>query len=84
MFQKSLIDRYQHRPQQLVSMCIAEFAATYVTNYKPDDGISDALPDTESDTTSTKITLTGGFGTMNKRKQEAVIRFRKQQRHYPK
>ena len=28
VFQKSLIDRYQHRPQQLSSMCLAEFAAT--------------------------------------------------------
>ena len=28
VFQKSLIDRYQHRPQDLQSMCLAEFAAT--------------------------------------------------------
>ena len=77
VFQKSLIDRYQHRPQQLSSMCLAEFAATYVTNYKPDDSVCDALPDLESDGTSTQITLTDGFGKMNKRKQQAVIRFRK-------
>ena len=32
VFQKSLIDRYQHRPRQIQSMCLAEFAATYVTN----------------------------------------------------
>ena len=38
---------------------------------------SDALPDIESDTTSTQITLTDGFGKMSKRKQQAVIRFRK-------
>ena len=37
----------------------------------------DAIPALESDTTSTQITLTDGFGKMNKRKQEAVIRFRK-------
>ena len=77
VFQKSLIDRYQHRPQQLNSMCLAEFAATYVVNYKPDDSTCDAIPALESDTTSTQITLTHGFGKMNKRKQEAVIRFRK-------
>ena len=77
VFQKSLIDRYQHRPQQLNSMCLAEFAATYVTNYKPDDSMCDALPDTESDTTSTQIILTDGFGKMSKRRQPAVIRFRK-------
>ena len=77
VFQKSLIDRYQHRPQQLNSMCLAEFAATYVTNYKPDDSMCDALPALESDSTSTQITLTDGCGKMNKRKREAVIRFRK-------
>ena len=78
VFQKYLIDRYQHRPQQLASMCLAEFAATYVTNYKPDDSMtSDTLPDIENEVTSTQITLTGGFGKMSKRKQQAVIRFRK-------
>ena len=78
VFQKSLIDRYQHRPQQLSSMCLAEFAATFATDYKPDDSMTnDVLPDIESDTTSTKITLTDGFGKMSKRRQQAVIRFRK-------
>ena len=77
VFQKSLVDRYQHRPQEIRSMCLAEFAATYVTNYKEDDG--DALPPTESEseTTSSRITLTGGLGKMNKRKKDAVIRFRR-------
>ena len=55
VFQKSLIDRYQHRPQQLNSMCLAEFAATYVVNYTPDDSMFDAIPALESDTTSTQI-----------------------------
>ena len=58
-------------------MCLAEFAAIYVTNYKPDDSMCDVLPALESDTTSTQITLTDGFSKMNKRKQGAVIRFRK-------
>ena len=62
VFQKSLIDRYQHRPQQFNSMCLAEFAATYVTNYKPHDSVCDTLPDLESDSTSTQITLTDAFG----------------------
>ena len=75
VFQKSLIERYQHRPQSIQSVCLAEFAATYVTNYKKDDD-SDALPPVESETISSHITLTGGFGRMNKRKREAVIRFR--------
>ena len=77
VFQKSLIDRYQHRPRQFQSMCLAEFAAKYVVKYERDDGECDALPASESDTTSTQITLTDGFGKMNKRRVEAVIRFRK-------
>ena len=77
MYQKSLIDRYQHRPQELNSMCLAEFSATYVTNYQRDDSECDALPASDSDTTSTQIQLTGRFGKMNKRKREAVIRFRR-------
>ena len=75
VFQKSLIDRYQHRPQSLSSMCLAEFAATYVVKYEHNE--CDALPAPESDVTSTQITLTDRFGKMNKRKQAAVIRFRK-------
>ena len=66
VFQKSLIDRYQHRLQQLSSMCLAKYAGIYVTNYKPDDSVCDALPDLESDTTSIQ---TDGFGKMNKCKQ---------------
>ena len=77
VFQKSLIDRYQHRPQVLKSMCLAEFAALYVVKYEHDDSKCDALPDSESETTSTQIRLIDGFGKMNKRRVEAVIRFRK-------
>ena len=42
VFQKSLIDRYQHRPQALRSMCLAEFAGTYTVNHEHND--CDALP----------------------------------------
>ena len=78
VFQKSLIDRYQHRPQEIQSMCLAEFAATYITNYKKEDD-GNALPTTESESEAALscITLTSGFGKMNKRKKEAVIRFRR-------
>ena len=51
VFQKSLIDRYRHGPEQLRSMCLAEFAATHCTCYhaKDDDEVDNgALPDTES------------------------------------
>ena len=79
VFQKSLIDRYQHSPQCLQSMCLAEFAATYATNYQcNNDNECDALPPTDRETESKTITLTDGFGKMNKRKKkEAIIRFHK-------
>ena len=41
VFQKSLIDKYQHRPRELQSMCLAEFAARYVVKYERDDGECD-------------------------------------------
>ena len=78
VFQRSLIDRYQHRPESLSNMCLAEFAATYSTCYnsKDDNVDDDALPDTDSRTPA-KITLTGGYGQMHEHKNPAVIRFRK-------
>ena len=63
MVQKSLIDRYQHRPEQIKNTCSANFAATYCTsyNYKGDDIDTDVLPVTESQGSgSNKITLTAG------------------------
>ena len=79
VFQKSLIDRYQHRPEQIRDMCLAEFASKYCTSYNAkDDGVdTDALPGHESQVSSKKITLTGGFGQMHERNKPAVIRFRK-------
>ena len=35
VFQKSLIDRYQHRPRPIQFMCLAEFAAVYVCDKLP-------------------------------------------------
>ena len=75
VFQKSLIDRYQHRPTELQSMCLAEFAATYVTDYQHKDTDNDVLPSDQPHTKPPHITLTDGFGKMNKRRKEAVIRF---------
>ena len=77
VFQNSIIDRYQHRPTNLESMCLAECAATYVVVYKNEDA-SDALPppDESSILGSGRIKLTGGMGYMSKRRQ-VVIRFRK-------
>ena len=50
VFQKSIIDRYQHRPQHLQSMCLAEFAATYATNYqRSNHNECDAFPPQAAD-----------------------------------
>ena len=65
---------YQHRPQTIQSMCLVEFGVTYATDYRCDDD-SDVLPLTEPEATSSQITLTGGFGKMNKHRREAVIQF---------
>ena len=77
VFQKSLIDRYQNRQQKLQSMCLAEFAATFVTNYNSKDSECDVLPLSDSKSTCSQINVSNGFGKMNKRKREAVIRFRR-------
>ena len=79
VFQKSLVDRYKHRPEQLQTMCLAEFAASYSTcyNIKDDEIYNDELPDTDSEGSTKKITLTGGYGQMRERRHQAVIRFRK-------
>ncbi len=79
---KNLIDRYEHRPNELQCMCLAEFAATYVTKYQPRDADNDVLPPNETDTESTQITLTNGYGKMNKRRKSAVIRFRTYNKDY--
>ena len=77
IFQKNLIDGYQHRPRELQFMCLAEFAATYVTNYQHSDNSEcDALLASDSKTMSTQIKLTDSFSKMSKCKREAVIRFR--------
>ena len=59
VFQKSLVDRYTHRPRHIQSMCLAEFAATFAVNYKSsNENECDALPPSDSETTSSQITLT--------------------------
>ena len=77
VFCKSMIDRYQHRPHVLASMCLAEFVANYRVKYKSnDDNYDDVLPCEDIDVSSLKtIKLTDNFGTMYKRNREAVIRF---------
>ena len=56
MTQKILIDRYQHRPQEIQYMCLADFAAKFVTNYHCKDIECDALPAGDNESTSKKST----------------------------
>ena len=59
-------------------MCPAEFAATFVTNYRPknaDTADNDVLPPTDVDSKPSQITLTNGYGKMNRRRNQAVIRY---------
>jgi hypothetical protein len=81
VFHKNLIERYQHRPHTLASMCLAEFAATYAVTYRPNEGDDpgDVIPTTDesSENTSTKITLLHNFGKMHQRRKQAIIRFTK-------
>ena len=60
VFQKSLIDRYRYRPEQLQNMCLAEFAALYSTCYnnKDDEMYNDELSDTDSEGSTKKIKST--------------------------
>ena len=73
MFNKSLIDRYQHRPREVQSMRLAEFAASYTVDYRGGDNDvndCDALPgnnDSDLTVSSSKIVLTDGFGKMTKK-----------------
>ena len=78
VFEKSLVDRYQHRPLSIQSMCLAEFAATYVVQYQKDnEEQSDVLPVNETKAPSSQIVLSNGFGKMHQCRRQAVIRFRR-------
>ena len=83
VFNKSLIDKYQHRPHEVQSTCLAEFAASYTVDYRGgdnDDNDCDALPgnnDSDIPLSSSKIVLINGFGKITKRRRHAVIRFRR-------
>ena len=86
IFQRNILSRYDVRPMILENLCLASFAANYSVSSRTktgddDDHVPDVLeydgeiPDTED--MPKKIHLRDGSGTMNRRKREAVIRFRK-------
>lgn len=74
VFCKNLVDRYQHRPQLLSSMCLA---ANYQVKYSgSEEDSNDVLPVEEEDMFACgTITLNDGFGTMVKRRKELLLDF---------
>ena len=86
IFQSNIICRYAVRPVILENVCLASFAANYsVSSTTNKDGDDDHIPDVleddgeipDTEDMPKKIILRDGSGTMNRRKREAVIRFRK-------
>ena len=79
IFQKSLLDRYIHRPAQFEDVSYAEFGANYTVIYSEknqDDSLSSVMNDADA-VSPQKIKLTDNFGAMHKRNHEAIIRFHK-------
>ena len=86
IFQSNITCRYAVRPVILENLCLASFAANYsVSRTTNKDGDDDHVPDVleddgeipDTEDMPKKIYLRDGSGTMNRRKREAVIRFRK-------
>ena len=79
IYQTSLIYRYAARPDSLENLCLAEFAANYITRsiHDNEDGdTNDALHPAEDHQNSlSRITLKNNVGSMYKRSQESIIRF---------
>ena len=79
IFQKSLLDRYIHRPAQLENVSYAEFGANYTVIYS-EKNQDDSLPSVMNDAdvvSPKKIKLTDNFGAMHKHNCEAIIQFHK-------
>ena len=88
VFAPNLLDRYENRPDSLNNMCLADFAANYISEkvkvkLDPDDVEAYTNPITEiqeeeeveEEDSKTKIKLKNGLGKMRKRTSPIVIRF---------
>ena len=79
IYQTSLIDRYAARPDSLENLCLAEFAANYITRsiHDNEDGdTNDAfLPDEDQQNSLSQITLKNNLGSMYKCSQASIIHF---------
>ena len=90
IFQKSMVTRYESRPNSMENTCFAEFAANYTVSYTEgpaDDVVPDLLDDSDlpvpevaADHLPNVIHLNNRMGCMRKRRHKAVIRFRKYNR----
>lgn len=61
VFEKGLLDHYSHRPKQLKTMTLAEFAANYTFSSKP---------------SAKSIKLRGSSGYIRRRLKPRTIRYR--------
>ena len=81
IFALNILDKYAKRPDDLIDMCLADFASNY--DYKKKSENADNLDSyfnpvvdyVESHTRSTTINLKDGAGVMRKREKPCVIRW---------
>ena len=86
VYASSLVDKYEHRPNSLEDMCLADFCCNYVSkkvdNIESDEIRSYTIPvssidEGENDKKLQVIKLKNNKGEMGKRKRPCVIRFHK-------
>ena len=76
IYQTSRIDRYAARPDSLENLCLAEFAANYITRSTHDNEDGDTNDAAEDQQNSlSRITLKNNLGSMYKCSQESIICF---------
>ena len=82
IFCTSLVDRYAARPDDLHNLCLAEFAASYVSAKRasPDEPDHISVIDQEMGQNEKIITLKNGLGTMRRRNRQCVIRFHQERK----
>jgi hypothetical protein len=76
IYQPNITDKYSARPNNLEEICLAEFAANYMTASKSCTTV-ETLDEIECNTeqsTSKTIKLKNGVGTMKKRKKPVILR----------
>ena len=86
VFASNIVDKYENRPDELQSLCLADFASNYVsktstdTKVEADDIKSYTVPVSSTDDVEPNpniIVLKNKLGAMRKRSRPCVIRFHK-------